>query len=311
VISKNQFTSYCQLSKNKSTFTEKMVATFGGDLINPQKKPPFIWFEANACSGDSISTLNAVKPNVSQILRSFLNVRYWNTLMPDQGERAIQRLFDTVESGDFILAVEGAISTGGRGRYAIPFKQNNYLFTSEELLRWMAPKAKYIVAVGTCAAFGGPSAAKPNPTQSKGVWEIINQPVVNISGCPINPDWLVGTLFHLLLFGLPEVDRYQRPTLFYGQTIHSNCQRRSYYDSGTFAKKPGDPECMFSLGCMGPVTGADCPNRMWNDHLNWPIKASTPCIGCTKSGFPDKSTPFNTPLPEKLLKRNERRKVDG
>jgi hydrogenase small subunit len=272
---------------------------------------PLIWFEANACSGDSISILNAVTPNAYQILSSFLEVRYWNSFMPEQGEKALQRLFDTVESGGFILAIEGAIATGGRGRYAIPFQQNNYLFTSEELIRWMAPQAKYIVAVGTCAAFGGPSAAKPNPTQSKGVWELITQPVVNIPGCPINPDWLMGTLFHLLLFGLPEVDRYQRPTLFYGQTIHSSCQRRAYYDNHEFAKNLGDPECLFLLGCMGPVTGADCPNRMWNNHINWPIKANTPCIGCTKSGFPDKSAPFATPLPEKLPKRKESRSIHG
>jgi hydrogenase small subunit len=101
---------------------------------------------------------------------------------------------------------------------------------------------------------------------------------------------------------MPELDRYQRPTLFYGQTIHAGCQRRSYFDNGVFAKNLGDPECMFSLGCMGPITGADCPNRMWNDHLSWPVKASTPCIGCTKSGFPDRSTPFYTPLTVKSPK---------
>jgi hydrogenase small subunit len=125
------------------------------------------------------------------------------------------------------------------------------------------------------------------------------------------PYWLTGTLYHLLLFGLPEIDRYQRPTLFYGQTIHSICQRRSYFDQGSFAAELGDPECMYSLGCMGPVTGADCPYRLWNNHLNWPVKASTPCIGCTKSGFPDKSTPFYTPLPAKLPKRTERRGQDA
>jgi hydrogenase small subunit len=267
------------------------------------QKPSFIWFEANACSGDSISVLNAVKPNLRQILKDILDVRYWNALMPEQGERAIQNLIAAVEAGGFILAVEGAIATAGQGRYAVPFKQGNEIFNSEELLRWMAPRAKYIVAVGTCACFGGPSAARPNPSKSKGVWEIIQKPlVVNVAGCPVNPDWLLGTLFHLIRFGLPEVDRYQRPTRFFGQTVHASCQRRSDYDTENFAENPGDPECMFSLGCMGPVTGADCPNRMWNDHLNWPVKASTPCIGCTKSGFPDKSTPFFIPLPEKAPK---------
>lgn len=302
----DQFRAFCQLNINRPDFTNRLAKTFGRELLAQRPKPPLLWFEANACSGDSISTLNAVDPELGQILCSLVEVRYWNALMPEQGKKAQQRFFETVEEGNFILVVEGAIATAGQGRYTVPFKTENYLFTSLELISWVAPKARYIVAVGTCAAFGGPSAAHPNPSNSQGVWEVVSLPVINVSGCPINPDWLTGTLFYLLLFGFPEVDRYQRPTLFYGQTIHSICQRRSYYDTGSFAAYLGDPECLFSLGCMGPVTGADCPYRLWNNHLNWPVKASTPCIGCTKAGFPDKSTPFYTPLSEKLPRRSER-----
>jgi len=307
----DQFKFFCQSNVNRPNFSRRLVDNFDKDLARGPK-PPLIWLEANACSGDSISLLNTVDPELGQILCSLAEVGFWNALMPEQGEKAQELLFATAEAGEFILVVEGAIATAGRGRFAIPFKSGNYLFTSEELLLYLASKAKYIVAVGTCAAFGGPSAARPNLSGSKGVWEVIqDRPIINVSGCPVNPDWFTGTLFHLLLFGLPEVDRYQRPTLFYGQTIHSNCQRRSYFDQGSFAANPGDPECMFSLGCMGPVTGADCPYRLWNDHLNWPVKAGAPCIGCTKSGFPDRSTPFDTPLPDKLPKRMERRNADG
>ncbi|MCL6592107.1 MAG: hydrogenase small subunit [Firmicutes bacterium] len=306
----DQFQNFCQLNKNRPDFGRRLVENYGGKLATVPK-PPLLWFEANACSGDSISTLNSVNPDLGQILCSLVEVRFWNTLMPEQSKQAQQRLFETAEEGGYILIVEGAIATAGRGRYTIPFKTGDYYFTSEELIQYLAPKAKFIVAAGTCATFGGPSAARPNPSGSKGVWEVIqNRPVINVSGCPINPDWLTGTLFYLLLFGLPEVDRYQRPTLFYGQTVHSICQRRSYFDTNSFAAGLGDLECMFSLGCMGPVTGADCPYRLWNDHLNWPVKASTPCIGCTKSGFPDKSTPFYTPLPEKIPQSSSRRRLD-
>jgi hydrogenase small subunit len=309
---RDQFQSFCRNFQNHPGFGRRLFDNYHHEL-SPGPKPPLIWLEANACSGESISILNSVDPEVGQILCSLVEVRFWSTLMPDQGQKAQEQLFTTAESGDFILIVEGAISTADRGRYTVPFKTGDYLFTSEELLLYLAPKAKYIIAAGTCAAFGGPSAARPNPSGSKGVWEIIqNQPVINVPGCPINPDWLTGTLYHLLLFGRPEVDRYQRPTLFYGQTIHSICQRRSYFDLNSFAAEPGDPECMYSLGCMGPVTGSDCPYRLWNDHLNWPVKAGTPCIGCTKSGFPDKSTPFDAPLPAKLPQRApQRRNPDG
>jgi hydrogenase small subunit len=308
---RDQFQSFCRSRLSQPGFARQLTDEYQ-KLLSPGPKPPLIWFEANACSGDSISVLNSVDPELGQILCSLVEVRYWNALMPDQGEKAQAEFFATAEAGEFILMVEGAIATAGGGRFVIPFTTGAYRFTSEELLQYLAPKAKYIIAVGTCAAFGGPSAARPNLSGSKGVWEIVqDRPVINVSGCPINPDWLTGTLYHLLLFGLPDLDRYQRPTLFYGQTVHGICQRRSYFDRGSFAAAPGDPECMYSLGCMGPVTGSDCPYRLWNNHLNWPVKANTPCIGCTKSGFPDKSAPFFTPLPDKLPGSKGRRNPDG
>ncbi|HEX7714603.1 MAG TPA: hydrogenase small subunit [Bacillota bacterium] len=290
---RDQFQDFC------TGFREELDS-LARALPDSTPRPAFIWLEANACSGDSISMLNTVQPNLGQLLCKMVSVIYWSALMPDQGTAAVDNLMATAASGDFILAVEGAIAVGGRGRFAVPFRIDGYNFTSLELIRWLAPKARYIIAVGTCASFGGPSAARPNPSDSRGVWEVVSEPVINVPGCPVNPDWFTGTLYHLIRFGPPELDRYRRPTLFYGETIHAHCQRRSYFDNGIFAKKLGDPECMYNLGCMGPVTGSDCPYRLWNNHLNWPVKASTPCIGCTKSGFPDRSTPFLTPFPEKL-----------
>lgn len=299
----DQFSYLCRAHRNRAGLARGLVANFGAEL-SAASKPPLIWLEANACSGDSISMLNSVDPDLGQILCSLTEIRYWNALMPAQGARAREELFRTAAAGGFILVVEGAVATAGAGRFAIPFKTETTIFTSGELIQHCAAKARYIIAAGTCAAFGGPSAARPNPSQSKGVWEIIqDRPVINVPGCPVHPDWLTGTLFHLLLFGLPAVDRYQRPTLFFGQTVHQLCQRRSAYDTGSFATAPGDPGCLFTLGCMGPVTGADCPDRLWNNHLNWPVKASTPCIGCTKAGFPDKSLPFTVPLPQKTPQR--------
>ncbi|MGE5557085.1 MAG: hydrogenase small subunit [Bacillota bacterium] len=305
MIPKDQFEDFCRLYKNRPDFGVRLMDFMGADALIPAEKARLIWLEANACSGDSISMLNAVKPDLRQILCAMLDVRYWNALMPDEGERAVEKLFSAAEQGGFILAVEGAIPARSQGRYAFIFKYGRRAFTAEETLHYLAERAGHIVSVGTCAAFGGPSAARPNPSGSRGVWEVVREPVVNVSGCPINPDWLLGTLLHLMLYGAPKTDRYGRPALFYGQTIHSNCQRRSYFDTGSFAKRLGAPECMFSLGCMGPITGSDCPYRMWNDHLNWPVKAGTPCIGCTKAGFPDKSTPYYAPLSQKIPVREK------
>jgi hydrogenase small subunit len=297
---KDQFAVFCTTHKNEPGFGAKLCHTFSRDLLGDNAKPPLIWLEANACSGDSISMLNTVDPQLGQVLCSLLEIRYWNALMPDQGEAARNNLMQTAAQPGFFLIVEGAIATAAAGGYTIPFTIGNYRLSSLELVRWLAPKAKYILAVGTCATFGGPSAARPNPSASKGVRDVITESVINVSGCPINPDWVIGTLAHLLLLGRPEVDRDQRPTLFYGQTNHSICQRRSFFDKKIFAKQLGDSSCMFNLGCMGPITGADCAYRLWNNHLNWPVKAGTPCIGCTNPGFPDQSMPFFTSLNKKI-----------
>ena len=263
-------------------------------------KPVLVWLEFNACSGDTISMLNATQPGLGQVLSELVAAAYWNGLMPAEGEAALAALMSAVERGGYFLAVEGAVPLRQGGLYAVPFIAGGRPAPAIEVFKAAEAGAAQIIAVGTCAAFGGPSAARPNPSDSRGVWEITNRPVINVSGCPINPDWVVGTLVHLILFGPPELDRYRRPVFLYGNTIHAHCQRRSYYDLGRFAGELGGAECMFSQGCMGPITGADCPYRLWNDHLNWPVKAGTPCIGCTKSGFPDKSSPFYTPLPQKL-----------
>ena len=69
--------------------------------------------------------------------------------------------------------------------------------------------AAAIVAIGTCAAFGGIPKANPNPTAARGVWEVVtDKPVVNIPGCPAIPEVTTGTIAHFLVFGaLPALDR--------------------------------------------------------------------------------------------------------
>ena len=72
------------------------------------------------------------------------------------------------------------------------------------------------LAVGQCATYGGIPAAKPDPTGSKGVMEFfkdngIKTPVINIPGCAPHPDWMVGTIAHALMFGIPELDGDGRP----------------------------------------------------------------------------------------------------
>lgn len=255
------------------------------------RKKNLIWLELTGCSGNIISLLDGVNPGFDYLITNMVNLLYNNSLMAEQGEKAIAILMDAIDT-DFILAVEGAAATKNNGLYNIIGRWEGRPLTALETVKMLGEKASYVIAVGACATHGGPSAANPNPSESVGIQSVLKKKVIKLPGCPCHPDWFLGTLAHILLYGEPELDSWDRPLLFYSIRIHDRCPRRSYFDQGIFASKLGEQTCMFKLGCRGPVTRTDCPIRQWNKYVNWPIKDDTPCIGCAQFGFPDKMEPF-------------------
>lgn len=303
-MQKNDFVNLCRRfsSAEEYELSKKVL-----DVVEQHRlefkmgKLPVIWVETNDSGDNNISFLNTTYPYAGRVFGELIDLLYSNTFMGAQGKRALAILEEASRryEGRFVLVVEGAIPLKDNGFYTIIARTEEQNITALEAVKWLGPLAHHVVALGTCASFGGASAARPNLTGSVGVKEVLTRTVINVSGCPINPDWFVGTLAHLLLYGEPELDKLGRPTLFYGFTVHRHCQRRSYFDRDDFAEKLGDIECMFSLGCVGPKTGSDCPYRQWINGVSWPVRANTPCIGCTNEDFPDGSTPFFIPLPEK------------
>jgi len=217
--------------------------------------------------------------------------------MAGAGEQVIEALENTAKEkkGNYVLAVDGAIPADDKAFYCVMGERNGKPVTIETRLVELAKDALAVLAVGTCAAFGGIPAAAPNPSGAQPVRQVletkgINKPLVNIPGCPPHPDWFVGTVASILLNGLPkpeDLDDNLRPLAFYGKLIHENCPRRAYFDEGKFAKKYGDEGCLYELGCKGPITYADCPTRRWNNGTNWVIGAGAPCMGCTQPEFPN------------------------
>jgi hydrogenase small subunit len=272
------------------------------------KELPVIWFQGAACTGCTISLLNSASPAIKNVLIDqiipgvHINLRFHATVMAGAGEPVIKVLEDTAKEreGEYVLVAEGAIPTATEAVYGAVGERDGKPVTMETRLVELARKAMAVLAVGTCASFGGIPAAAPNPTGCKPVSQIlrakgINRPLINIPGCPPHPDWIVGTVASILLYGLPraeDLDDNLRPLAFYGKLIHENCPRRAYFDEGKFAKKPGDEGCLYELGCKGPITYADCPARRWNSGTNWVIGAGAPCNGCTQPEFPDLASPF-------------------
>ncbi|OBR90297.1 MULTISPECIES: hydrogenase small subunit [Clostridium] len=274
--------------RSSKAFTSEAI-----DLIKrgKTKKLNAIWLEVTGCSGNIISFLNSENPGLDYILEKLINLKYNNTLMTSEGEYAFKQFLDTLDT-EFILLVDGAVSTAQNGFYNIVANYEGKPVTALEAVKMAGEKAKYVLCVGTCASYGGISAARPNPSESKSVKEILNREVIRLPGCPCHPDWVVGTLAHLVAFGKPQLDEDGRPLLFYGITIHDRCTRRGFFDNRIFAKKFGEDGCMFKLGCRGPVTKTDCPRRKWNGYVNWPVEDNTNCIGCANSRFPDGMEPF-------------------
>jgi hydrogenase small subunit len=150
-----------------------------------------------------------------------------------------------------------------------------------------------IIAIGSCAAWGGIPSSGPNPTGAKGLEEIVpDKQIINIPGCPPNPYNFLSTVLYILTFErLPELDSKRRPKFAYGQLIHENCERRPHYDAGRFAVEFGDEGhrqgwCLYKLGCKGPETHANCPAILYGEvgPGAWPVGTGHPCFGCSEQG---------------------------
>ena len=158
---------------------------------------------------------------------------------------------------------------------------------------------------GTCATYGGIHAMEGNPTGCMGLadylgWDWKSKaglPIVNVPGCPVQPDNFMETLLYLLyqaagLAPMIPLDDKLRPTWLFGKTVHEGCDRAGYYEQGDFAHEYGSPKCLVKLGCWGPVVNCNVTKRGWMAGIGGCPNVGGICIGCTMPGFPDKFMPF-------------------
>ncbi|MBF0284492.1 MAG: hydrogenase small subunit [Magnetococcales bacterium] len=246
---------------------------------------PVLWLQLQACSGCSVSLLNTDEPGPAELLTRYINLLYHSTLSTATGELAMEICRTSIRKGGFILVAEGAVPVGMPEACVMGHAPMG------PLLLEAARQAKAIVTVGTCASWGGIPAAEGNPTGAVSAFDYIRDqgvkepPMIRLPGCPVHPDWVVGTLAHVVGFGLPKLDKLGRPTMFFDRTIHDQCPRFADFEREKFAKTFGDPGCFFELGCAGPRAYADCTQRLWNSRTNFCIKAGAPCIGCVMPDF--------------------------
>ncbi len=298
-ITRRQFLKICGATGAAISVSGSLVPEIVSALENAAAgNPPVLWIQGAMCTGCSTSLLNSVHPNIAEILLNIISLKFHGTVMAASGEMAFDHLWESAAKnyGKYFLVVEGAVESVNQGKCCLTGDKEGKEIPFTELTKYLAKGAAAVVAIGQCASFGGIPAGRPNPTSAMGVSHFlkdndIEKPVINVPGCPPHPDWIVGTVAHALMFGIPELDSDGRPTLFYGTLVHDNCPYRSYYDQEQFAKTFGEVGCRAELGCKGPETNSDCWKRGWNSNVNWCTRNAI-CIGCTEPGFPDDFSPF-------------------
>ena len=279
-----------------------------------------IWLPMGGDSGCTISMLQASNPDLIEAAQNLsLSADFWDTFMtPDYQigssgwitagattEDTSQVPLMNAAFGDApvdVLVIEGspqlaAPPGGSPGDYCKLGTYNGQAVNAYTLLQKLAAKATWVLAVGQCSAFGGIPAAKGNLTGAVPVTEALKtagvttqNPVVNLAGCPAHPDWTLITLASVLQGFSPDLDDLGRPTAFFSRYIHDSCPRRGYYDAGQFATNFDDPECLWDLGCKGPITQSACAETKWNGGVGFCTQGGPMCYGCMHPSFPDPPT---------------------
>jgi hydrogenase small subunit len=271
-----------------------------------------------SCDGDSVALTAAMQPSIEEIALGALPglpnvVFHWPLIEYSLGGEEFMEAWWQADRGEidpFVLVIEGSIpneSIKTEG-YWCGFGNNpetGQPVTTSEWLDRLAPKAWAVMAVGTCATYGGIPAMSGNPTGAMGVPDYLGwnwkskagNPIVCVPGCPIHPDNLAETILYLLYQATgaaPTIplDEALRPAWLFGQTVHEGCDRAGYYEQGDFATEYGSPKCIVKLGCWGPVVKCNVPKRGWVGGVGGCPNVGGICIGCTMPGFPDKFMPF-------------------
>ena len=278
------------------SLTQKATAWEVAKAVGKAKRPSVIWLHFQDCTGCSETLLRTSRPDVADLILNIISLDYHETLMAASGYQAEAALKNAVDEnlGKFVLVVEGSIPTKDQGQYMKLAGK-----PALQILKEVGQKAAAVMAIGSCASWGGVPSASPNPTGATGVDSILTEkPVVNLPGCPPNPYNLLAVVLEYATMGkLPALDDQNRPRFAYDRVIHDHCPRRAHFDAGRFAREFGDEGhrqgwCLYRLGCKGPVTHAACSTRHFNEVPDvWPIGIGSPCVGCTEKGVA-----FNVPI---------------
>ncbi|MCW8884772.1 MAG: HupU protein [Motiliproteus sp.] len=270
-----------------------------------------LWLQSGSCGGCTMSLLNAESPDLIKTFNAAgINLLWHPSLSEETGSEAVE-ILDAVDCGITpldILCIEGAAVCGPNGSGAFHMLSG----TDRSMMEWierLSQRARYVVAVGSCAAFGGITSAGSNPTEARGLQfdgeqrggllgdEFTSEqqlPVVNVAGCPPHPNWMTETLMSLAFSELQpqQLDKLGRPRMYSDHLVHHGCPRNEYYEYKASSEKPSDFGCMMEhMGCVGTQAHGDCNTRLWNGEGSC-TRGGYACINCTAPEFEEPGHSF-------------------
>jgi hydrogenase small subunit len=307
-ISRRAFLKFCSSMASALALSPADAASFG-EQVAQSLRPSIIWLSFQECTGCTESLTRSHAPKLEDLIFDFISLDYHHTLQAASGFGAEAAREDAIKQhyGNYLLVVDGSVPLALDGACSTIAGRTNL-----DILQECVEGAAAVIAIGTCATFGGLPAARPNPTQAVGVGSLMQQGLVeerkliNIPGCPPLPVVISSVLAHFLAFNrFPKLDIAGRPVAFYGNTIHERCSRYHFYQQELFAERFDDEGarkgwCLYKLGCRGPTTHNSCTVYKWNNGTSNPIESGHGCIGCSEPGFWD-NDPFYISLDQKLL----------
>jgi hydrogenase small subunit len=278
-----------------------------------------LWMTSGlGCDGDSVAMTAATRPSLEDLLTRALpgmpGVALYNPLLAvETGEDFMRAFYDGAAGrlDPFILVLEGSVPNeriNGDGHWAglgVDPRTGQPITTNDWIDR-LAPRAAIVMAVGTCATYGGIPAMKNNPTGAMGLRDYLghawrsrlDQPIVNLPGCPAQPDNITETLLYLVLqiagtTAPIELDDQGRPAWLFERTAHEVCNRAGFAETDDYADTLGDDaRCLVKFGCKGPVVKCNVPARGWINGIGGCPNVGGICMACTMPGFPDKYLPL-------------------